>query len=116
MLTNDEQLTQIIIGAAMKLPFSSISNIPGFRSNASSTKTSYPLHPWLSVPSVVKFLQTIQPSHSPAADLGSLAYSSFLRTWSVGRLAASLGGSWLASWFRSYLRTKGSATRIRFFV
>jgi hypothetical protein len=48
MLTNDEQLNEIIIGAAMKLPFSSISNMPGFRSNASPTKTSYPLHPCLS--------------------------------------------------------------------
>jgi hypothetical protein len=43
MLTNDEQLTQIIIGAAMKRPFSSISNIPGFRSNASPTKTFHPV-------------------------------------------------------------------------
>ena len=78
MLTKDEHLTEIIIGAAMnvlnklkpgldeKLPFSSISNMPGFRSNASPTETSYPLHPCLSVPSVVKFLQRIQPPHSPA--------------------------------------------------
>jgi hypothetical protein len=66
MLTNNEQLTDIIIGAAIKLPVLSISTIPGFRSNASPTKTSYPLHPCLTVPSVVKFLQKIQPSHSPA--------------------------------------------------